>query len=91
MRGGVRGNNTSNRMQGKMYRQRYWNDTFFDAIEHLKPVAQAHNISLVEIALRWIVLSPLSTSLLLFSSLLSALVLFSLSLLVEIALRRVGV
>jgi len=43
------------RNQGKMYRQRYWNDTFFDAIESLKPVAQTHNLTLTEIALRWIV------------------------------------
>lgn len=44
-----------NRRQGKMYRQRYWNDTFFDTIEQLKPIAQAHNVTIVEIALRWMV------------------------------------
>lgn len=38
-----------------MYRQRYWNDTFFEALEILKPVAQAHNLSLVEVALGWMV------------------------------------
>jgi len=43
------------RNQGKMYRQRYWNDAFFKAIESIKPVAQAHNLTLTEIALRWIV------------------------------------
>jgi len=43
------------RNQGKMYRERYWNDTFFNAIENLKPVAKAHSLTLTEIALRWIV------------------------------------
>jgi aflatoxin B1 aldehyde reductase len=43
------------RQQGKMYRQRYWNDTFFGALESLKPVAEAHKLTITEIALRWIV------------------------------------
>eukprot|EP00026_Physarum_polycephalum_P012412 Phypoly_transcript_12716.p1 GENE.Phypoly_transcript_12716~~Phypoly_transcript_12716.p1 ORF type:complete len:333 (+),score=58.42 Phypoly_transcript_12716:105-1103(+) len=44
-----------NKRQGQMYRARYWNDTFFSTIEQLKPIAQAHNVTLVEIALRWMV------------------------------------
>lgn len=38
-----------------MYRIRYWNDTAFEALEILKPVAQAHNLTLVEVALRWMI------------------------------------
>jgi len=42
------------RNQGKLYRARYWNDEFFGAIEILKPVAEAHSLTLTEIAIRWI-------------------------------------
>jgi len=43
------------RRQGQMYRDRYWKDQYFTALENLKPVAEKHNLTLVEIALRWIV------------------------------------
>ncbi|KAN0060226.1 hypothetical protein ACQY0O_007555 [Thecaphora frezii] len=42
-----------NRYQGRMYRQRYWNDTYFKALEEIRPVAEKHNLTLAEIALRW--------------------------------------
>lgn len=42
-----------NRAQGQMYRKRYWNDHYFQAIEQLKPAAAKHNLTLAEIALRW--------------------------------------
>lgn len=39
--------------QGKMYRARYWNDAYFDALDALRPVAQRHGLSEAECALRW--------------------------------------
>lgn len=39
--------------QGQMYRKRYWNQTYFDALELVRPVAEAHNLTLAEVALRW--------------------------------------
>lgn len=41
------------RLQGKMYRARYWNDAFFDALEMLRPVLKKHGIRESEAALRW--------------------------------------
>ena len=41
------------RWQGKMYRQRYWNDTFFNALDILRPVAKKHGLTEAECALRW--------------------------------------
>ncbi|OZJ05504.1 hypothetical protein BZG36_01913 [Bifiguratus adelaidae] len=40
---------------GKRYRERYWNETFFSAMEHVHSVAEKHNISSVDVALRWMV------------------------------------
>ncbi|KAK5163294.1 hypothetical protein LTR04_002663 [Oleoguttula sp. CCFEE 6159] len=42
-----------NRWQGKMYRMRYWNDAFFDALDMLRPVAAKHGLTEAECALRW--------------------------------------
>ncbi|KAF8854382.1 Aldo/keto reductase [Acephala macrosclerotiorum] len=42
-----------NRWQGKMYRQRYWNDAYFDALDILRPVAKKHGLTEAECALRW--------------------------------------
>lgn len=39
--------------QGKMYRKRYWNQTYFDALEVVRPAAEAHGLTLSEVALRW--------------------------------------
>jgi len=39
--------------QGKMYRARYWNDAYFGALDLLRPVAHEHDLTLAEIALRW--------------------------------------
>jgi len=39
---------------GKMYRERYLNKkAYFDAIHHIAPVAEKHNLTLVQVALRW--------------------------------------
>ena len=40
---------------GKMYRDRYFKDTTFEALQTIEPVAQKHNLTLLEIALRWCV------------------------------------
>ena len=42
-----------NRWQGKMYRNRYWNDEYFDALDVLRPVAKKHGLTEAECALRW--------------------------------------
>jgi aflatoxin B1 aldehyde reductase len=41
------------RNQGQMYRQRYWNDEYFDALDILRPVVKKHGLSEAECALRW--------------------------------------
>jgi len=40
---------------GKMYRARYFQDATFRALAAIEPVAQKHNLTLLEIALRWCV------------------------------------
>lgn len=39
---------------GADYRGRYFKDATFDALRIIEPVAQKHNLSLIEIALRWV-------------------------------------
>ena len=36
-----------------MYRNLYWNDTFFGALDVLRPVAKKHGLTEAECALRW--------------------------------------
>lgn len=38
---------------GEMYRRRYFKDATFDALRLIEPVAQKHNLTMLEIALRW--------------------------------------
>ncbi|KAI0702745.1 Aldo/keto reductase [Earliella scabrosa] len=40
--------------QGKNYRNRYWNEPYFRALEQIEAVAQKHGLTMAEIALRWI-------------------------------------
>ncbi|GAA5963490.1 hypothetical protein JCM21900_006486 [Sporobolomyces salmonicolor] len=40
--------------QGQTYRARYWNDSYFEALELIKPLADKHGLTMPEIALRWI-------------------------------------
>ncbi|KAI0753611.1 Aldo/keto reductase [Fomes fomentarius] len=40
--------------QGKNYRARYWNEPYFEALYNIEEVAQKHNLTLAEVALRWI-------------------------------------
>lgn len=41
------------RWQGKLYRARYWNNEYFDALDLLRPVAKKHGLTEAECALRW--------------------------------------
>lgn len=38
---------------GENYRRRYFKDATFDALRLIEPVAQKHNLTMLEIALRW--------------------------------------
>ncbi|TVY85346.1 Aflatoxin B1 aldehyde reductase member [Lachnellula suecica] len=49
------------RWQGKMYRKRYWNDEYFDALDILRPVAKKHGLTEAECALRWMTHHSLMT------------------------------
>ena len=40
---------------GAMYRKRYFKDATFDALKLIEGVAEKHNLTLLEIALRWCV------------------------------------
>lgn len=44
-----------NTFQGQGYRQRYWNDGMFDALEILRAAMKPHNLTEAECALRWMV------------------------------------
>lgn len=41
------------RLQGQMYRARYWNDAFFDALDVVRPAVAKEGIGESEAALRW--------------------------------------
>jgi aflatoxin B1 aldehyde reductase len=36
-----------------MYQARYFKDNYFDAIEIIRPVAEKHNLTMLEVSLRW--------------------------------------
>ncbi|CAG8976013.1 hypothetical protein HYALB_00007540 [Hymenoscyphus albidus] len=42
-----------NTVQGAMTRSRYWHDEYFDALDILKAAADKHQLTLGEVALRW--------------------------------------
>ncbi|KAK9326768.1 NADP-dependent oxidoreductase domain-containing protein [Lipomyces starkeyi] len=46
---------SSNTAQGALYRSRYFKDVYWDAIQLIQPLAQKHGLTLLEIALRWLV------------------------------------
>ena len=39
---------------GQNYRSRYWNETYFKALELVETAAKKHNLTLAEVPLRWI-------------------------------------
>ncbi|KAF2182694.1 Aldo/keto reductase [Zopfia rhizophila CBS 207.26] len=41
--------------QGAMHRGRYWNDSYFDALDEIKAAADKHGLTLAEVAMRWLV------------------------------------
>jgi aflatoxin B1 aldehyde reductase len=41
-------------MQGALHRGRYWNDSYFDALEIIQPAAEKHGLTVAEVALRWL-------------------------------------
>jgi len=43
----------SNGAQGEQYRNRYFKDQFFAALDVIRPVAEKYNLTLVEVAFRW--------------------------------------
>ncbi|KAF3913319.1 hypothetical protein ABW20_dc0102790 [Dactylellina cionopaga] len=42
------------KVQGQMYRRRYWKESYFKARDLIEAVAEKHGLTLVEVALRWI-------------------------------------
>ena len=38
-----------------MYQARYFKDNYFNAIEVIRPAAEKHNLTLLEVALRWVI------------------------------------
>lgn len=40
--------------QGTLHRNRYWNDSYFDALESIHAVAEKHGLTDAEVALRWL-------------------------------------
>ncbi|KAJ3791274.1 Aldo/keto reductase [Lentinula aff. detonsa] len=43
-----------NGVQGKLYRKRYWNDHYFEAMSSIRTAADAHELTMAEVALRWL-------------------------------------
>lgn len=41
-------------VQGKMHQGRYWNDTYFDAIDSVKAAAEKNGLTVANVALRWL-------------------------------------
>ncbi|BFZ60803.1 hypothetical protein YB2330_001855 [Saitoella coloradoensis] len=46
---------TEGAKQGEMYRKRYIQDHYFQALDIIRPVADKNNLTLLEVALRWMV------------------------------------
>ncbi|KAI0034794.1 Aldo/keto reductase [Vararia minispora EC-137] len=42
------------KLQGRMYRVRYWNDAYFKAVEIARTGCEKHGLTMAEVALRWI-------------------------------------
>ncbi|KAH8929890.1 Aldo/keto reductase [Atractiella rhizophila] len=40
--------------QGRRYRGRYWNETYFEALKIVEPVLSTHGLTMPETALRWV-------------------------------------
>lgn len=56
------------RFANPMYRDRYWNEAQFDAVERLGKVAEGAGLTLIELAYRWVLGSELADGMLLGAS-----------------------
>ncbi len=56
------------RFSRQIYRDRYWHPTLFAAVERLREVSEAAGLSMVELALRWVVHRPATHAVLLGAS-----------------------
>src|SRR5258708_31176729 len=41
--------------QGKLYRDRYWNDAYIDALAEIHRSCEGHGLNAVSVALRWLI------------------------------------
>jgi aflatoxin B1 aldehyde reductase len=41
-------------LQGVVNHNRYWNDSYFDAMDIIRPLAEKHGFTVAEVALRWL-------------------------------------
>jgi len=46
---------------GLLYRERYWHDRLFDAVERVKELAQASGVTSVQLAIAWLLQQPLTS------------------------------
>ncbi|KAH8670328.1 NADP-dependent oxidoreductase domain-containing protein [Tricladium varicosporioides] len=53
--GEISGTLTSKTQVASTYQKIYFSDVFFDALSHLSPILLSHNLTHVEVALRWLV------------------------------------
>ena len=56
------GTRFSNEAMGKMYYERYWNDSNFDAVEQFRTLAAESGHDMVQMALAWVLSNPIVTS-----------------------------
>lgn len=59
---------TGGRFSKAMYRDRYWNDVQFTAIERLQGIANEAGLTLIELSLRWVLGRPATDAMLLGAS-----------------------
>jgi aryl-alcohol dehydrogenase-like predicted oxidoreductase len=50
---------------GPLYRERYWHERLFDAVERVKELAQACGVSSAQLAIAWLLQRPAVTSVIL--------------------------
>jgi 1-deoxyxylulose-5-phosphate synthase len=56
------GTRFSNESMGKMYYDRYWNDSNFAAVSRVKEIAAEHGRDMAQLSLAWILANPVVTS-----------------------------
>jgi len=58
----AKGTRFSNKRQGKIYSDRYWSDSNFEAVTRLKEISGKHGHTMARFALAWILHNPTITS-----------------------------